>query len=301
MPTILILALGVVSQSEAQVTTPAIYQGRLTDTTGIPQAGPVDLTLRIFDAAIGETLLYSEQHLAVDLGSGGSFAVPLGNGTNPSGSYTTALRTAASLYLEIEVDGDVLSPRQEIASAAVAVAAGEHPAPANRFEACTNGLTIADHQTGLLWEKKTGTFTTPVSCHTSPGGCPDPHDVNNRYRWSTTGTTANGEVFSDFLSKLNDPFFGTSTTSVDVTGCFAGHCSWRLPNVVELRTILDCSDGSPCRDPIFGETVASNYWTASLNATTAWTVYFSDGDVRPAGFNTNATFARAVRTGSCDE
>jgi len=297
--------LGFSSSAGAQVATHAVYQGRLTHTTGVAQAGPVNLTLRIFDAATDGSSLYSEQHLAVELGSGGSFAVALGNGTNPSGSYTTALRTAASLYLEIEVDGDgdgdVLSPRQEIASAPVAVAAGEHPAPTSRFEACANGLTIADHQTGLLWEKKTGTFTTPVSCHTSPEGCPDPHDVNNRYRWSTTGTTADGEVFSDFLSKLNDPFFGTATTPADVTGCFDGHCSWRLPNVVELQTLLDCSGGSPCIAAVFGETVASNYWTASLNATTAWTVYFSNGAVNPAGFNTNATFARGVRTGSCDE
>ena len=53
------------------------------------------------------------------------------------------------------------------------------------LEACANGLTVADHDTGLLWEKKTGTpvnHVDSVICETA--GCPDPHDVANVYEWS---------------------------------------------------------------------------------------------------------------------
>ncbi|HIE68985.1 MAG TPA: hypothetical protein EYP98_01835, partial [Planctomycetes bacterium] len=113
---------GAPSAALAQVATHSLYQGRLTDATGAPKTGTVAITLRVFSVATAGVHLYQEDHLAVALGPGGSFAVALGSGTSPSGSYETALQTAAPLYLEIEADGDLLSPRQAIASAPVAVA-----------------------------------------------------------------------------------------------------------------------------------------------------------------------------------
>jgi len=62
--------------------------------------------------------------------------------------------------------------------------------------------TVTDNETGLIWEKKTGTVGTAVNCATTT--CSDPHDVNNTYTWSSSGTAADGRAFTDFLSRRCD-------------------------------------------------------------------------------------------------
>jgi hypothetical protein len=56
---------------------------------------------------------------------------------------------------------------------------------------------------------------------------------------------------------------------------------------------------SPCIDPVFGPTVANNYWSATTNATNpnnAWNVNFNDGNVNNNKDNNN--YVVAVRAGS---
>jgi Protein of unknown function (DUF1566) len=123
--------------------------------------------------------------------------------------------------------------------------------------------------------------------------------VGNHYLWSNSGAAADGPLFTEFLAALNlDQSVNGSTT------CFANHCDWRVPNIVELQTILDfsatCDFGQPaCIDPAFGPTQASNYWSSSSLAglpTSAWYVSFTVGKI----FNVSKAadnFARAVRGG----
>jgi hypothetical protein len=282
----------------------------------------VDLELRIFEDATGGTALYTEEHNGTALDATGGFSVQLGLGTSPSGTFDADLFADVNRWLEVVVGTDVLTPRQIIGSvpwALIAQQANEIvPDPnAPRFEDCGDG-TVADHQTGLQWEKKTGTVGSFVTCEIEPAGCPDPHIVNNLYEWSNTGTAPDGGAFTDFLTKLNDPVFGQAATMSDVTGCFARHCDWRLPNITELRTILigpDAAPGqvtechpstAPCIDPGFavvgGPTASLYYWSASTNAgfpLNAWLADFADGYV----YQNNKMgdyYVRAVRTGSCN-
>jgi hypothetical protein len=122
---------------------------------------------------------------------------------------------------------------------------------------------------------------------------------------SNSGSAPDGGAFTDFLAKLNDPVFGAAATQSDVTGCFAGHCDWRLPNIVELQTILDTPCPAEvnfyCIDPIFGPSQSSAYWSASSNDLLpgdAWFALFFEGAVGFSGKGTD-WHARAVRVGSC--
>jgi hypothetical protein len=137
-----------------------------------------------------------------------------------------------------------------------------------RFGANGDG-TATDYDTGLQWEQKTADGTV--------------HDQENVHEWSLNLGRPDGAAFTTFLGTLNN---GTSSDGTTSTGCFAGHCDWRMPSIVELRTIIDltapgCGNGSACIDQtVFGPTVAFFYWSATTDATFpvfAWGVTFGDG------------------------
>ena len=126
--------------------------------------------------------------------------------------------------------------------------------------------TITDYATGLQWEQKTG----GVAAGGFVGFClaGDPHCVNDIYNWSDAHA---------FVS-------GTTLTGSTVVSPFVGP-GWRLPTVVELRSIFDelvpgCGPTLACIDPIFGPTIAGNYWSSSTNEpgpTFAYIVPFQGG------------------------
>jgi hypothetical protein len=162
-----------------------------------------------------------------------------------------------------------------------------------RYQDNGNG-TITDHQTGLMWERKTGIpGVTPKT--------PNVRDVNNRYSWSRAPSqNPGGTAYSKFLGALN---YGESNNGIAISGCFANYCDWRLPTIVELQGIVDtssCVSSGACIDPTFGSTQRRFYWSSSTFAngsSDAWGLDFSVGDVE-RNDKSAVFYVRAVRCGS---
>jgi uncharacterized protein DUF1566/dockerin type I repeat protein len=135
--------------------------------------------------------------------------------------------------------------------------------------------TITDNTTGLVWEKKSADGTI--------------HNVDNTLTWAA--------AFSTHVAGLN------STN-------FAGHGDWRLPNVKELRSIVDYGTASPSVSTAFDTgctagctvtscscTAASPHWcstTLASSPVSAWFVDFIIGNVS-ADFKATFHSVRAVR------
>ena len=112
------------------------YQGVLLDDQGVPRTGSVDLTLRIYDALGGGTLLYVQTLNAIPL-TDGVFTVtlgPTGEATDtPVDPLTTSLTTAVAgdlsgtgpdRFLEVTVGLTGALARTQILTVPFAVRAG---------------------------------------------------------------------------------------------------------------------------------------------------------------------------------
>lgn len=123
--------------------------------------------------------------------------------------------------------------------------------------------TVTDTVNRLMWEKKDGSDGAQDALN--------PHDVDNRYRWSAAESVApNGTVFIQFLAGVNDCLWNGD----QIVGGLGGHCDWRLPTFAELGTLLDptvpgCAVSSACVSPLLGPTafqagasVPDAHWTS---------------------------------------
>jgi hypothetical protein len=146
--------------------------------------------------------------------------------------------------------------------------------------------SVIDHQTGLEWQK-----TDDL------GGLTDKDNV---YSWTASFDEPSGTAFTMFLYGLNGGTAGSGAGPT--TGCYAGHCDWRMPLIEELTTIVDCSFGNPCIDQsVFGAVNASSaYWSASTGSGFAGGAWFVDFFFGFTAFNfKDVNFqVRAVRGGS---
>lgn len=95
---------------------PMNYQGRLLNNAGVPVTGSYTFKVRIYDAASGGTLKFSEQHNSIAVADG-VYSFLVSTGTNSTGAWDIALWNTPQLFLEIEVNGETLAPRHQMAAA----------------------------------------------------------------------------------------------------------------------------------------------------------------------------------------
>ncbi|MFN8643679.1 MAG: DUF1566 domain-containing protein [Candidatus Binatia bacterium] len=209
------------------------------------------------------------------------------------------------------------------------------PEPPGRFVDQGDG-TIADRDTGLIWEKKdqAGGLHEARNTYVWAGRCSDdaaycqPDAVAEAACAAATGGARGcalcaGSATCDTERGLATIWQWLSQLNAER---FAGHSDWRIPNVEqdgaarELETIVDttvagCGSTAPCVPRAFdracapGCTVSSCsctlpefYWSATslaLSPDGAWEVYFYDGSQFP-NFSPKQfdKYVRAVRGGS---
>ena len=125
------------------------FQGLLLDDTGQPINGMVDLVFRLFTVETGGSAVWTESQSDVEV-LDGVYDVALGSVT-PLGATVLAEST---LYLEVEVDGETLSPRQRLLAVPYAIRAGS-----------------ADSVDGV-----SATFVSQIFTHVSYDGGDPPND-----------------------------------------------------------------------------------------------------------------------------
>jgi hypothetical protein len=114
-----LVIFGAATLASAQAPERVAYQGLVLEATGAPVNGPLTVTVRIFDAPVGGTVLFAENHFPTLVD--GVFQIEIGGGTLVSGSFDASLFAAGSRWLEVEAAGEVLAPRQEFVSVTYAL------------------------------------------------------------------------------------------------------------------------------------------------------------------------------------
>lgn len=131
----------------------------------------------------------------------------------------------------------------------------------SRYAYSTDCSEVTDAQTGLIWRR------------------------------CSAGQTWSGSTCVGGLTVLTHE--GALAYAATQTG------GWRLPNVKELRSLVDTSRSSPAINPVaFPNTASTTYWSSTPDvqlSSSAWSVEFGLGDVNSTGRNTFGVLVRLVR------
>lgn len=161
------------------------YQGLLLDGTGAPRTGNVDLTLRIYDALSGGTLLYVQVFSATPL-TDGVFSVmlgPSGEATDtPDDPLSTSLAealagdlgaTGPDRFLEVTVGVEGALARTQILAVPYAV----HAETADRAALADQAASAASADNATSVGGLDASFVTQLYEHVNFDGQPPPNDA----------------------------------------------------------------------------------------------------------------------------
>jgi hypothetical protein len=143
--------------------------------------------------------------------------------------------------------------------------------PDTQFTNNNNG-TVTDNKTGLMWKR----CSEGQSFNATSNGC---DGSAASYTWQAAlqqAQTVNGSGF-------------------------AGFTDWRMPNIKELRSLVELQCVGPSINAtVFPNTPSAVFWSSSSYAndsSSAWSVYFNDGYGHWYGKNVNFNQVRLVRSG----
>ena len=121
------------------------YQGRLMDSGGAPVNGSVPVTLRVYSQDAGGSLLWSQAVGSVAV-TNGLYSFQFGDGN------LAAALTNAACWLELQVDGETLAPRQQLVSVPFAFKAqsAETATTAQQANSATDAQTLAGNSPSAL-------------------------------------------------------------------------------------------------------------------------------------------------------
>ena len=171
-------------------------------------------------------------------------------------------------------------------------AAGEGNCPADPAlgSAANEWACTRDNVTGLMWEVKT-----------DDGGL---RDKDHTYTWynsdsNTNGGAAGTENGGTCVDTVNCDT-AKYAASVNAVG-LCGHNDWRMPDIFELRSIVNLDGSTPTIDAVyFPNTLAKAYWASPsvYSPEDASYVYFTSGYDRSNFPKSSPQYLRLVRSGS---
>ena len=161
----------------------------------------------------------------------------------------------------------------------------------------TRWSCVRDNVTGLVWEVKVATGNADSTSGIQAGISKNIHHKDNFYRWG--GISAIGRSHDDREGTYYDDWNGLVNGSNNANFC--GYNDWRVPNIVELTSIVDYDRLSyPRIDIDYFPNASKVVWTSSpgsSNADYAWRVIFSYGSDTSYRYRKDARRVRLVRGG----
>ena len=121
--------------------------------------------------------------------------------------------------------------------------------------------------------------------------------------------TKTGDIVKDSVSGLefqDDAVGSKMKWETSISYCealtFGGYSNWRLPNINELKSIVDRSRRNPAIVDVFTNTSSNRYWSSTTYEgyrNDAWIVGFGNGFVGSSskGSKSSSYYVRCVRDG----